>query len=97
MFANLLPWFSRDPDSPHVEATGYDHAFVEEVTAHRPTPPSPQVERFILICWLLIAVKHLAVIWAVYHFHMPFNQLIVNFPTWLLGLVATLVYYRRVE
>jgi hypothetical protein len=48
-----------------------------------------------LICWLLIAVKHVAVIWAVHHYHVPFSQLWVNAPTWMLGVAATLVYYLR--
>lgn len=87
MFANLLRWItSRDPAAP-------DYAFVEEVHANRPVPRDPRAERFILICWGLIAVKHVAVIWAVHHYAVPFHQLWINAPTFLLGLVATLAYY----
>jgi hypothetical protein len=75
--------------SPH----DYERAFVEEVTVYHPVPPDPRVERFIFICWVLIAIKHLAVIWVVSHYTMPFHQLWVNAPTWLLGLVATGAYY----
>jgi len=88
MFADLFQLKTRRaPD-------GIDRAFVREVhVSHRP-PPNPRVEKFILICWLLIAVKHVAVIWAVHRYHVPFNQLWVNAPTFLLGLLATVVYYR---
>ena len=72
-------------------------AFVQEVhvTEHEPVARDPRVERLILICWVLIAVKHVAVIWAVRHYSLPFHQLWINFPTWLLGALATGVYYGR--
>jgi hypothetical protein len=44
---------------------------------------------------VLIAVKHLAIIWLVSRYHIPFHQLWINFPTWLLGVLATGVYYGR--
>jgi hypothetical protein len=89
MFANLLQWISRR------EADALAHDFVEEVHASRPVPRDPRVEKVILACWLLIAVKHVAVIWAVHHYRVPFHQLWINAPTFLLGLVATLAYYHR--
>jgi len=55
----------------------------------------PRVERLILICWILIAIKHVAVIWAVHRYAVPFHQLWVNFPTWMLGVLATGLYYWR--
>lgn len=91
MFADLLQWITGRP----AESTAYDRAFLSEVTVRRPLPPDPKVEKFILICWVLIAVKHGLVIWAVSHYHMPFHQLLVNAPTWIFALVATAVYYRR--
>ena len=33
------------------------------------------MKKFILVCWLLIVVKHVAVIWAVHHYAVPFHQL----------------------
>lgn len=85
MFANLIQWISRrDPDA---------HDFVEEVHVSRPIPRDPRAARFILICWILIAIKHVAVIWAVHHYAVPFHQLWVNAPTFMLGLLATVVYY----
>jgi len=40
-------------------------------------------------------VKHVAVIWAVHHYAVPFHQLWVNAPTFALGLLATGAYYLR--
>lgn len=89
MFANLFQYFSsRHPGD-------LDQAFIEEVRVRRPVPASPRAEKIILICWGLIAVKHVVVIWAVHHYAVPFHQLWVNFPTFLLGLVATWAYYAR--
>ncbi len=89
MFANLLQSLSpRDP-------ADYDRAFIEAVHVSRPVPRNPRVEKIILLCWGLIAVKHVAVIWAVHHYAVPFHQLWINFPTFLLGLIATWAYYAR--
>jgi hypothetical protein len=71
----------------------YEHAFIAEVNVSKREPRNPRVERLILICWGLIAIKHIAVIWAVHHYAVPFNQLWINAPTFLLGLLATLAYY----
>jgi hypothetical protein len=93
MFADLIQWITGRP----AETTAYDQAFLQEVTVRHPLPPDPKVERFILGCWILIAVKHVAVIWAVKHYHMPFHQLLVNAPTWIFAFVATAAYYLRRE
>ena len=76
---------------------GIDRAFIAEVRVKRAVPRNPKVEKIILICWVLIAAKHVAVIWAVHHYHVPFHQLWVNVPTFMLGLLATAVYYRPPE
>jgi len=89
MLADLIQLITRrTPDT-------YERAFVAEVHATRPVPADPRVERIILACWCLIAVKHVLVIWAVHRYAVPFHQLWVNAPTFLLGLIATLAYYRR--
>ncbi len=89
MFANLLQFLSpRDP-------ADFDRAFIRSVQVKRPVPRDPRAEKIILLCWALIAVKHVLVIWAVHQYAMPFHQLWVNFPTFLLGLVATWAYYAR--
>jgi len=71
----------------------YERAFVEDVAVRESAPPDARVERLILLCWILIAIKHVAVIWAVYHYRIPFHQLWVNAPTWLLAALATGIYY----
>ena len=71
----------------------YEHAFVADVAAVPAAQPDPRVERIILICWILIAIKHVAVIWTVHHYQVPFHQLWVNAPTWLLAAFATALYY----
>ena len=91
MFADLFQLKTRRAPG------GVDRAFITEVKVTRPEPRNPRVERIILICWLLIAVKHVAVIWAVKHYAIPFHQLWVNVPTFLLGLLATVVYYKVPE
>jgi hypothetical protein len=92
MFANLVALITGRPP-PELE----HQAFVQEVRIHAPAQEtsSPAVERLILVCWLLIAVKHVAVIWAVSRYQVPFHQLWVNFPTWLFGVLATGVYFLR--
>lgn len=91
MLTGLVDWISGRPAT----GGGYDRAFMEEVQVRRPRERDPRVEKFICICWLLIAVKHVLVIWAVQHYAMPFHQLLVNAPTWVFGVIATAVYYRR--
>jgi hypothetical protein len=56
---------------------------------------SPAVMRLIALCWVLIAVKHVGIIWLVWRYHIPIHQLWINFPTWMLGVLATAVYYGR--
>lgn len=92
MFANLVRLITGAPPPPEVQR----HAFVEEVRVQDRVPRNPQVERFILYCWILIAVKHVLIIWACNHYpRIPFHQLWVNFPTWVAGVLATGVYYVR--
>jgi hypothetical protein len=88
MFANLTRFITQRHD-PHGDP------FVAEVNVSKPVPANPRVERLILICWILIAIKHVAVIWLVHHYPIPVHQLWINFPTFLLGLMATWAYYAR--
>ncbi len=89
MFANLLQLFSR----PH--ASDYEQGFVREVNVVRRQPRDPRMMRFILVCWVLIAIKHVLIIYACHLRPVPFHQLWVNAPTWLLGVLATVAYWRR--
>ena len=91
MFANLFQLITGRPASPEIDR----RAFVEEVRVRRTEPRNPKVERFIFICWILIALKHVFIIWVCRQYPVPFHQLWVNFPTWLLGVLATALYYGR--
>lgn len=93
VLTGLHAWISGRPAT----GGGYDRAFVQEVQVKRLHRRDPRLERFILVCWLLIAVKHVVVIWAVHRYAMPFHQLLVNAPTWVFGVIATAVYYWREE
>jgi hypothetical protein len=92
MLTGILEWIAGRPQGGR-----YESVFVEAVQLPRPRQPDPRMGRFILICWLLIAVKHVLVIWVVHHYRMPFHQLLVNAPTWVFGVIATAVYYWREE
>lgn len=91
VFANLLQLITGRPPPPELEHS----AFVKSVRVQDSRRPrrDAKVERFILVCWLLITVKHVLVIWACTHYPVPYHQLWINFPTWLLGVLATAVYY----
>ena len=93
MFANLIQLISGRPLVPE----GEFHAFVDDVHVSEREARNPRVERLMLVCWILIAIKHVAIIWAVHHYPVPFHQLWVNFPTWLLGVLATSLYYWQVR
>ena len=88
MFANLLQLISGRPP-PEVA----QNAFIESVRVSRGEPRDAKVERVIFVCWILIAVKHVLIIWVCNHYPVPYHQLWINFPTWLLGALATGVFY----
>jgi hypothetical protein len=92
MLPNLFQLITGRP-SPEVER----HAFVAGVAVSHREPRNEKVERLILICWVLIAIKHVGIIWVCHHYPVPFHQLWVNFPTWLLGVLATTIYYARID
>jgi len=90
MFANLLQLISRRPPPD------YDRTFVEEVRLTDYLPErNPRVEKLILVCWLLITVKCLLVVWLVGKYHMHFNPLWVTAPTVIFGLMCTAAYFWR--
>lgn len=93
MFANLLNLVSGRPPSPEAARL----PFVQSVHIRRREPRSAGLERLILVCWVLIALKHVVVIYACRHYQVPFHQLWINLPTWLLGTLATALYYARVR
>lgn len=93
MFANLLQLIAGRPPPPEVARD----AFVEGVqVGSRPKERrDPRTERFMLVCWLLIAVKHVAIIWVCNRYPVPYHQLWINLPTWVLGALATGIYFAQ--
>ena len=91
MFASFVQLVTGRVPAPEIGRA----AFIEEVHASETVVRDPRVLRLIAGCWVLIAVKHLAIIWLVARYHIPFHQLWINFPTWLLGVLATAGYYLR--
>ncbi|MEI7799255.1 MAG: hypothetical protein EBT98_04370 [Opitutaceae bacterium] len=88
MFADFFHFKSRRGP------TDYNQTFIASAVIRPPEPRSRRVEKVILGCWGLIAVKQIAVIWAVSHYAVPFHPLWINAPTFFLGLLATVAYYR---
>lgn len=88
MIPNLLQLITRRPPAD------YDRGFVEEVrwVEHLPRR-HPHVEKLILVCWLLIAVKCWLVVWLVEKYSMKFDPLWVNGPTVASALLCTAVYF----
>jgi hypothetical protein len=93
MFANLVQLISGRAPAPEAVR----EAFIEDIAVRHVPRRSRRVEFIILAGWVLITVKHVAIIWACRHYPVPFHQLWVNFPTWLLGALATAVYYGRLR
>jgi hypothetical protein len=91
VFANLVQLITGRPATPEIGR----HAFVEDVRVSDQPVRNPAVMRLIAWCWVLIAVKHVVIIWLVWRYHIPIHQLWINFPTWMLGVLATAVYYGR--
>jgi hypothetical protein len=89
MFPNLFQLISRRPPPD------YELGFVEEVKTVRRRARNPRIERLFLIAWILIAFKSAFVIWAVDHYHIPFNALWVIVPTVVFAGLCTVVYFRR--
>lgn len=90
MFSNLLHLISRrtPPD--------YEQGFVREVTVRVRRPRNRRMERFIVVCWIVIAAKSAAVIWAAAHYHFPFNPILwVVAPTVIFAGLGTGVYLLR--
>ena len=92
MFASFLHLLARRS----LAETGHD-PFITTVVVQDREARHPRVERLIFVCWVLIAVKHVAIIWVCQHYPVPFHQLWINFPTWLLGALATGLYLGRVR
>lgn len=73
---------------PHVPAA----AVIEPADSDLVVRRRRRVENIIRICWVVIAVKSAAVLWAVHHYNLPFNPLWVIGPTAIFALLATALY-----
>jgi hypothetical protein len=91
MFANFLQLLLGRPSPPEE----YDLAFVKEVTVRTKPVRQPKVERVILVCWVLIALKCWLISWLIQKYHVPINPLWVIAPTLVFAVMCTFVYWRR--
>jgi hypothetical protein len=90
VFSNLMHLITRRTPPE------YEGGFVREVTVRARPPRNPRMERFIVACWILIAVKSVAVVWLAGHYRFPFNPLLwVVAPTVVFASVGTGVYHWR--
>ena len=87
MFANLLRLITGRP-SP-----GYERDFIQEVRVTHRAPRPARATRFLLVCWVLIALKCWAIIWAVGHYHVPVNPLWITVPSVIFAGVCTAIFY----
>ena len=92
MFTSFLHLLARRATSE-----AHHDPFIREVVVRERDARNPRAERVIFVCWILIAVKHVAIIWVCQRYPVPFHQLWINFPTWLLGALATAIYLSRVR
>lgn len=90
MFANLLHLLTGRP-----AATDYQQAFVKDVHVPQRRARNPRTEKIIIVAWVLIALKAIALEWAVHTYAVPINALWVILPTVAMGLLATVLYLRR--
>ncbi|MCX6939425.1 MAG: hypothetical protein NTX09_01585 [Verrucomicrobia bacterium] len=92
MFTSFLHLLARRATSE-----AHHDPFIREVVVRERDARNPRAERVIFVCWMLIAVKHVAIIWVCQRYPVPFHQLWINFPTWLLGTLATGIYFWRIR
>ena len=76
-------------------AASYERGFVRDVRVTTRTPRNRRVERVIAICWALIIVKAIAVVWLFDHYRVPVSAVWVVAPTVLFAALCTAVYLLR--
>ncbi|HXQ81119.1 MAG TPA: hypothetical protein VN775_07405 [Opitutaceae bacterium] len=89
MFADLVRLINRRPP------VDYERGFVRAVSVRERAPRNLRVERVIAICWAVIALKCVAVVWLFGHYHVPVSSLWVIAPTVVFAALCTLVYLLR--
>jgi hypothetical protein len=90
MIPNLLQLITRKPPAD------FAPGFVEEVRlVDHARKRNPRVEKLMLCCWLLIALKCWLMVWLIGKYNIKFDALWVNGPTVAFALMCTAVYFWR--
>jgi hypothetical protein len=89
MFADFVRLINRRPP------TDYERGFVESVTVTAKSPRNRRLERLFAVCWVVIIIKSLAVVWLFDRYHVPVNPLWVIAPTFIFAALCTAVYLLR--
>jgi hypothetical protein len=90
MFADFIRLIHRRPPAD------YERGFVRDVSVHHEKAPrNRRVERLFAICWILILIKSVAVVWLFDRYHVPVNPLWVIAPTVIFAGLCTVVYLLR--
>ncbi|HMD60703.1 MAG TPA: hypothetical protein VKG78_04705 [Opitutaceae bacterium] len=89
MLADLVRLISRRPTAD------YERGFVRSVSVRQRSPRNPRVERVIAVCWAIIALKSLAVVWLFGRYNVPVSPLWVIAPTVFFAALCTAVYLLR--
>jgi hypothetical protein len=89
MFPDFVRLINRRPPAD------YEKDFVREVRVHDKPARNRKVERLILICWAIILLKCVAVVWLFDRYHVPVKPLWVIAPTVIFAALCTAVYLLR--
>ncbi len=89
MLADFVRLIHRRPPAD------YEQGFVRAVRVRTRSPRNRRVERVIWICWAIIAVKCVGVVWLFGRYHVPVSSLWVIAPTVIFAALCTLVYLLR--
>ncbi len=89
MFADLIRLINRRPPDD------YEKGFVRSVKVTVKAPRNRRVERLIAICWGVIVLKSVAVVWLFDRYHVPVSPLWVIAPTVIFASLCTVVYLLR--
>lgn len=73
----------------------YERGFIRGVSVSNRSPRNKSVERVIIICWAIIILKCLAVVWLFNRYHVPISPLWVIAPTVIFAAICTLIYLFR--
>jgi hypothetical protein len=79
--------------APHPTLAPLDHDTHPPLSDPAADRRRRRIENLIGLCWGLITLKALFVVWLVNHYAMPFNPLWVIGPTVAMALIATTLYY----